>query len=91
MDAAGSLAALKRARETMASLPAFEVEFLEPALRSLAAEAGLKVGQLLGIVRVAVSGKKVAPPLFETLAILGRERALARIDQGIERLAGLAA
>jgi glutamyl-tRNA synthetase len=91
MDAPGSLAALERARETLASLPTFEVEVLEPALRSLAAELGLKVGQLLGVVRVAISGKQVAPPLFETLAILGREKALARIDQGTERLAVLAA
>ena len=49
-------------------------------------ELGLKVGQLLGTVRVAVSGKTVAPPLFETLSILGRERTLSRIDRGIVAL-----
>jgi glutamyl-tRNA synthetase len=90
MDAASSLAALQRAREALAALPRFDVESIETALRSLATNLELKVGQLLGTIRVAVSGKHVAPPLFETLAILGRERTLARIDQGIEALTGLA-
>ena len=89
MDAGGSLLALRQARETLAALPDFDAETIDPALRALAEEQGLKVGQLLGIIRVAVSGKNVAPPLFETLAILGRERTLARIDRGIEALTTL--
>jgi glutamyl-tRNA synthetase len=89
MDAAGSLAALRQARETLAALPDFRAETIDPALRGLADDLGLKVGQLLGIVRVAVSGKNVAPPLFETLSILGQARTLARLDQGIEALTTL--
>ena len=81
MDAASSLAALRQAYAVLAALPDFEVETLDAALRGLAADLGLKVGQLLGIIRVAVSGKKVAPPLFETLSILGRERTLARMKE----------
>ncbi|MFN2218092.1 MAG: glutamate--tRNA ligase [Anaerolineae bacterium] len=86
MTAAESHYALQQARDRLAALPDFEVETIDAALRSLADELGLKVGQLLGIVRVAVSGKTVAPPLFETLSILGRERILTRIDRGIEAL-----
>jgi glutamyl-tRNA synthetase len=89
MDAAGSLDALRQARAALADLPDFGAEAIEPALRNLADELGLKVGQLLGIIRVAVSGKRVAPPLFETLAILGQERSLARIDRGLDALARL--
>jgi glutamyl-tRNA synthetase len=89
MSAAGSLDALKQARQRLASLPSFEIETIEPPLRSLADELSLKVGQLLGIIRVAVTGKTVAPPLFETLAILGRERSLLRIDRGLQALAAL--
>ena len=70
--------------------PDFEAETIEPPLRALAADLALKVGQLLGIIRVAVTGKKVAPPLFETLAVLGQERSLTRLDQGIAALASLA-
>lgn len=86
MDAAGSLTALEQARATLASLSPFEAETIEPALRSLADALGLKAGQLLGVIRIAVSGKQVAPPLFETLAALGQERTLLRIDEGLEVL-----
>jgi len=67
-------------------LPAFDEEILESALRALAEEMGLKVGQLFGVIRVAVTGKKVAPPLFGTLAILGREKVLQRMDRALEML-----
>ena len=90
MNAAESLHILRQARETLAALPEFEAETIELALRNLAADLGFKVGPLLGIIRVAVSGKTVAPPLFETLAILGRGRTLVRIEKGIEALAALA-
>jgi glutamyl-tRNA synthetase len=89
MTAAVSRDALRQARDRLAALPDFEVETIDGALRGLADELGLKVGQLLGIVRVAVSGKTVAPPLFETLSILGRERVLTRIDRGIDALSAL--
>jgi len=91
MTAAESLAALRRARDTLAELPEFTAEGLEQPLRDLATQLGLKAGQLFGIVRVAVTGKKVAPPLFETLVLLGRERCLRRMDRALQALAGLAA
>jgi glutamyl-tRNA synthetase len=59
-------------------------------LRALAEELGLKAGQLFGIIRVAATGKAVSPPLFETLAVLGRARTLERVDRAIEALASLA-
>ena len=91
MTPAESLEALRRAYEVVASLPSFDEETLEQALRGLAKDLGLKAGQLFGIIRVAVTGKKVSPPLFGTMAYLGRERTLARMEQGIrilEKLAG---
>jgi glutamyl-tRNA synthetase len=87
MTAAESLAALKRARAVLAGLPDFEVETSEAALRTLADELGLKAGPLFGIVRVAVTGEKVSPPLFETMAVLGQATTLARIDRALEVLA----
>jgi len=86
MTAEESLAVLARARETLASLPAFDEETLEPALRALAEEMDLKAGQLFGLIRVAVTGKKVAPPLFGSLAVLGREKVLQRLDKALEML-----
>jgi len=61
-------------------MPAFDSETIDVSLRALAGDLGLKAGQLFGIIRVATTGKKVAPPLFGTLAILGRERVLERMD-----------
>ncbi len=90
MDLAESQNALSQARTTLAGLGDFGVETTEPALKELAENLDLKLGQLLGIIRVAVTGKTVAPPLFETLAILGQERTLARIDRGLDALALLA-
>jgi len=75
-----SLAALRRARGLLAEVEPFEVEAMEPPMRALAEELGLKAGQLFGIVRWATTGQKIAPPLFGSLAILGRERVLARLD-----------
>src|SRR4030095_2860856 len=64
LTAAESLAALERARATLAALPAFDHATTEPQLRALAEELGLKSGQLFGILRVAVTGQTVSPPLF---------------------------
>jgi glutamyl-tRNA synthetase len=91
MDAAESLIALERTVETLAGLGGFDAQALESALRGLADELGLKAGQLFGITRVAATGKTVAPPLFGTLAILGRERSLARLREAEEKLRGLLA
>jgi glutamyl-tRNA synthetase len=84
-DLAMALKVLCRAREVLA-----EAEFthagLETALRAEAQRLGVKAGQMFLPIRVAVCGRKVAPPLFETLEVLGRETCLQRIGQAIERL-----
>ncbi len=89
MTAEESLAALRKARETLVALPDFDEETLEEALRTLVEELGLKAGPLFGIIRVAATGKKVAPPLFGTLSVLGREWVLERMGDAEEALAGL--
>ncbi len=86
MTAAETARALGAARETLAALPAFDHATIEEALRSLADRLGLKAGQLFTPIRVAVTGRTVAPPLFETLACLGREKALARIERAEREL-----
>jgi len=75
-----SLTALRRARGLLAEVEPFTAEAMETPMRTLADELGLKAGQLFGIVRWAVTGQKVAPPLFGSLAVLGRESALVRLD-----------
>jgi glutamyl-tRNA synthetase len=84
-DAAMALKALLKAREVLAGAE-FTHAGLETALRAAAAETGVKAGQMFQPIRVAVCGRKTAPPLFETLEVLGREVSLKRIDRAIEKL-----
>lgn len=86
MDAAASASTLRRVRTLVAQAAAFSNEALEQPLRDLADELGVKAGAIFGILRGAVTGRKVSPPLFETMDIMGRERVLDRIDMGIEVL-----
>lgn len=86
MDRDATLRALRSAAETLQALPTFDEGAIENALRALADAMGLKVRDLLGTLRVAATGKRVSPPLFETLAILGRETAVTRIRRAAEVL-----
>ena len=86
MDAPSTVKALKAAQEKLEPLKAFDADFLEAVLRPLAAELELKTGQLFGVLRVAVTGQSAAPPLFATMAVLGRERSLKRIAAALSKL-----
>jgi glutamyl-tRNA synthetase len=79
-------AALGAARERLAAVASWDEEPLEGALRPLAEELSLKAGDLFMLVRVAVTGGPVSPPLFQSMAILGRERCLARLEKAIDKL-----
>jgi glutamyl-tRNA synthetase len=84
-DAAMALRVLEKAREV---LPTTELthDALDAALRAAASGLGIKAGQMFQPIRVAVCGRKNAPPLFETLVVLGRETCLKRIEQAIQKL-----
>ena len=84
-DAAMALKALVKAREVLAQAK-FDHDGLDQALRGAAQELGLKAGQMFQPIRVAVCGRKNAPPLFETLSVLGREVTLSRIEEAIAKL-----
>jgi glutamyl-tRNA synthetase len=78
--------ALRKVLDSLEPLSEWQHETLEAAIRPLADEMGLKTGDLFGLIRVAATGKSATPPLFETLAILGRERTLARLRSALGRL-----
>ena len=84
-DAAMALRVLQYAQEVLATTN-FDHDSLDQALRAAAAHLGLKAGQAFQPIRVAVCGRKNAPPLFETMTVLGRELCLARIRQAMESL-----
>jgi glutamyl-tRNA synthetase len=84
-DLAMAKRALERAREVLPNVE-FKHDPLDLALRAAAQELGLKAGQMFQPIRVAVCGKKNAPPLFETLEVLGKEKTLERIAQALARV-----
>jgi glutamyl-tRNA synthetase len=86
MSRESTLTALQKSWASLNKLKAFAADSLEGVLRPLAAELGLKTGQLFGVLRVAVTGQTAAPPLFQTMAVLGRERCLRRIEAAIKKL-----
>ena len=80
----GTLTILERAIETLSdtSYP-FEAHELEARLRGLVEELGLKPKVVFQPLRVAVSGRTISPPLFETIELLGREATLERLGEAI--------
>jgi glutamyl-tRNA synthetase len=90
MDPASSAEAARRSYQVLADLPEITPESAEHPMRALADELDLKAGQLFGILRIAVTGQRVSPPLFESMAIVGKEKVLERIEQAIQTLESMA-
>ncbi len=84
-DAAMALKALEAAYTALETAE-FAHDPLEAALRAAAETVGIKAGQLFEPVRVAVCGRKTAPPLFGTLEALGRDVCLSRIEGAVAKL-----
>ncbi len=78
--------ALQAVVDQIRGLEHWQHEALEGAIRPQADELGKKTGELFGLIRVAVTGRTAAPPLFETMAVLGRERSLERLESALRRL-----
>jgi glutamyl-tRNA synthetase len=84
-DAAMALKVLTRARDVLAHVE-FKHDPLDQALRAAAQELGVKAGQMFQPIRVAVCGRKNAPPLFETLEVLGKETTVARVERALAKM-----
>ncbi len=79
---------LARMRERLAALTDWTAESVHGALESLAATLGVGLGKVAQPVRVAVTGTAVSPPIDLTLALLGRDRTLVRIDAALSGSGG---
>jgi glutamyl-tRNA synthetase len=82
--AGGGLEMLAKVRERLGALPDWNAASLHGALNDLATVLGAGLGKIAQPVRVAVTGTAVSPPIDATLELLGRERALARIDAALK-------
>ncbi len=77
---------LRGLRERLVVLPDWTAEAVHAVINQTAEEYGLKLGKVAQPVRVAVAGRAVSPPIDITLALLGRERTLARLDAALEHI-----
>ena len=83
-----ALNALTRVRALLSELPEpWTHDEWESGMRALATELGMKAGDLFMILRVAVTGSTVSPPLYESMEILGKDEVLARVDAALGKLA----
>jgi glutamyl-tRNA synthetase len=82
---------LEESLKRLEAIESFDEESLENMLRPLAEELELKTGQLFGALRNAVTARTATPPLFQTMAVLGRECCLERINTALDKLRGLSA
>jgi glutamyl-tRNA synthetase len=80
-------AMLGKLADALAALPDWNHDACDHALRELAAAEGVKAGLLINATRVAIVGQAVAPPLFDTMLVLGRERVVARLRRAVEAFA----
>jgi glutamyl-tRNA synthetase len=81
----GAAERLEKAREALAGTDPFDVEHVEAALRAVVDELGVKPKDVFQPVRVAIAGTTISPGIFESLVALGKEEALARMDEALER------
>ena len=88
IGANGGAEMLKATREALASTEPFTVDNVERALREVVEREGAKPGKVFQPVRVAIAGTTVSPGIFESVALLGRDETLARIDRALEQATG---
>jgi len=87
----GAIDRLRRAREMLAAREEWRSGELEEDFRGFCEREGVGLGKVAQPVRVAVTGSTASPPIFDTLELVGRERALARIDEALSKFGKTAA
>lgn len=81
-----TLAIARETRDVLEKFPTVDLNVVEPPMRELVEKLGFSIGQVFGILRVAVTGQRVSPPLFESMEIVGRDKVLERVSKAIQLL-----
>jgi glutamyl-tRNA synthetase len=81
----GGAETLRAARAALAQAEPFDPQTIETALRQIVEDRGVKPGKVFQPVRVAIAGQTISPGIFESVALLGRDETLARIDAALRR------
>jgi glutamyl-tRNA synthetase len=86
LDEKSTTGAITIAWQKLEKLATWDAATLEDVLRSLATELNLRTGELFGLLRVAITGRTAAPPLFQTMGVLGKEKCLKRLRMTLQVL-----
>jgi glutamyl-tRNA synthetase len=86
LDKTQALQALGMSLSKLEELTSWTTESMELIIRPLAEELNLKTGVFFGLLRVAITGRTVSPPLFQTMKVLGRETCYKRLKYAIGKL-----
>ena len=86
LEAKQSAEIARKCMEILSALPDLSHQNVEAPMRAYVESSGLSANQIFGVLRVAVTGQKVSPPLFESMEIIGREKSLRRLRNAIEIL-----
>jgi glutamyl-tRNA synthetase len=86
LDAKQSAEIARKSYQVLSTLDSFSHDVAEPPMRGYVEESGFSPSQVFGILRVATTGQKVSPPLFESMEIIGKDKCLKRIQNAIEIL-----
>jgi glutamyl-tRNA synthetase len=84
----GGVENLRAARDALAAAQPFTIATVEEALRGVVENRQAKPGAVFQPVRVAIAGRTISPGIFESVALLGRDETLRRIDRALERAGG---
>ena len=83
-----ALSVAEQVLEILSGLPDVSQETAEPPMRELVDKLGLNAGQVFGIMRIAITGQRVSPPLFESMEIIGKDLVIKRMQQAVKLLEG---
>lgn len=86
MTAEQSARILKDSLDIVEKCAGITPDIAEPVMREYVEKSGYTAGQVFGVLRVAVTGQRVSPPLFESMEIIGKEKVLGRLRQAIDLL-----
>jgi glutamyl-tRNA synthetase len=89
LDARQSAEITRKSYDILAALPDLSHETAELPMREFVEKSGLSANQVFGILRVAVTGQKVSPPLFESMEVIGKEKVLERLAKAAAILESL--
>ena len=89
LDAKSAIQAIEIVLQSLETTKTWDVSLLEAVLRPLAAELNLSTRKFFGLLRVATTGRTAAPPLFQTMVALGKDKCLKRLTSALQRMAAL--